>query len=128
MTRYQTNVTDDRQRLGIELAKKAALEPSIRAMQLQNATSRETLRKIYDRGIIFPKYRNLIMMCSIYEYFCSGRCTTLEGHEGAYNILEMEIRLDRIITQLDKVITQLGAIQQSQYMLYSAIQESNRSC
>lgn len=126
MVDYKKQNDADQQRVKNELAQKAALEPSIQAMQRQNSESRTTLQKIYDRGIIFPKYRNLIMMCSIYEYFCSGRCTTLEGHEGAYNVLEMEIRLDRIITQLDKVIAQLGAIQQNQYVLYSAIQESNQ--
>src|SRR5699024_4797839 len=57
--------------------------------------------------------------------FCSGRCSTLEGHEGAYNILENEIRLDRIITQFDKAISLLGQIRQNQFMLYSAINESN---
>lgn len=88
--------------------------------------SKQHLKIIYAKNIIFPKYRNLVMVCSIYEYICAGRCTTLEGHEGAYNILEMEIRLDRIITQLDKVIAQLDAIQANQYMLYSAIQEANQ--
>ncbi len=126
MSDYQKRVAADKQRVQAELAQKSVLEPNIQTLQAQNAESRATLQKIYDRGIIFPKYRNLVMVCSIYEYFCSGRCTTLEGHEGAYNILEMEIRLDRITTQLDRVIAQLGAIQQNQYMLYSAIQESNR--
>ncbi|HIW25717.1 MAG TPA: hypothetical protein H9688_06470 [Firmicutes bacterium] len=81
---------------------------------------------IYDKNIIFPKYRRLSLVCSLYEYFCSGRCSTLEGHEGAYNILEMEIRLDRIITQMDMVITRLESIRDGQYVLYSAIQDSNR--
>lgn len=88
--------------------------------------SREKLNKIYAQDIIFQKYRNLPMVCSFYEYICAGRCDTLEGHEGAYNILEMEIRLDRIIVQLDRVISMLGTIQNNQYMLYSAIQESNQ--
>lgn len=86
----------------------------------------KNLEIVYKKDVIFPKYRNLVMVCSLYEYICSGRCTTLEGHEGAYNILEMEIRMDRIVTQLDRVISQLGAIQQNQFMLYSAIQESNQ--
>ena len=65
------------------------------------------------------------MVCSLYEYICAGRCTELEGHEGAYNIIETEIRLDHIILQLDKVIAQLEQIKNNQFMLYSAVQESN---
>ena len=45
----------------------------------------------------------MVMVCSLYEYVCSGRCDTLAGHEGAYNIWEMEIRLDKIVTQLGLV-------------------------
>ena len=66
------------------------------------------------------------MVCSLYEYIRAGRCTELEGHEGAYNILETEIRLDRIILQLDKVVAQLEQIKHTQFMLYSAVQESNQ--
>lgn len=65
------------------------------------------------------------MICSIYEYLCSGRCTALEGYEGAYNILETEIRLDCIITRLDQIVAKLDAIQRNQYMLYSIITETN---
>ena len=87
--------------------------------------TKSRLRTAYEKDIIFPKYRNLAMVSSIYEYLCAGRCTTLDGHEGAYNILETEIRLDQIVVQLDRVIANLEKIQQNQYTLYSAIQESN---
>lgn len=88
--------------------------------------SQERLHTVYNKNIIFPKYRNLVAVCSLYEYICAGRCSTLEGHEGAYNIYETEMRLDRIITQLDKVIANLGAIRENQFMLYSAIQDVNK--
>lgn len=90
------------------------------------AESKCCLQKIYAKNIIFPKYRNLVMVCSLYEYICAGRCTELEGHEGAYNILETEIRLDRIISQLDLVVANLEQIKRNQFMLYSAVQESNQ--
>lgn len=90
------------------------------------AISEKYRQTIYEKGIIFPKYRNLVMVCSLYEYICAGRCTELEGAEGAYNILEIEIRLDRIILQLDEVINKLEKIKNSQYALYSAVQETNR--
>lgn len=90
------------------------------------ATSKRNLEKMYSYNVIYPKYRNYVMVSSIYEYICAGRCTTLEGHEGAYNILELEIKLNHISTQLDRVIMNLEAIRANQYMLYSCLQESNR--
>lgn len=88
--------------------------------------SQERLHIVYNKNIIFPKYRNLVAACSLYEYICAGRCSSLEGHEGAYNIYETEMRLDRIITQLDRVIANLGAIRENQFILYSAIQTMNQ--
>ena len=123
---YEENIRMDKERVRKEELEKKVLSLEILLLQEQNKNSRQNLEQIYSPNIIFPKYRNLVMLCSIYEYICAGRCTTLEGHEGAYNILEMEIRLDRIITQLDLVIARLDVIRNNQYMLYSAIQETNQ--
>ncbi|MBD5148826.1 MAG: hypothetical protein HDT18_00265 [Oscillibacter sp.] len=122
---YHSAIAEDRHRVTVENIKKDVLEAELFQMRTQNAESKAVLLKIYSKNIIFPKYRTMVMVCSLYEYVCSGRCDTLEGHEGAYNILEMEIRLDKIVTQLDRVILMLGKIQQSQYMIYSAIQSAN---
>ena len=96
--------------------------------QVENSfiSSRRNLEKMYSYNIVFPKYRNYVMVSSIYEYLCAGRCTTLEGHEGAYNILELEIRLDRIITQLDRILENLAAIRANQYTLYTCLQDTNQ--
>ena len=82
-----------------------------------------TLDKLYAVDIIFPKYRNIFAVCSLYEYLASGRCSTLEGHEGAYNIYESELRQELILIKLDVVISQLENIKQNQYMLYKEMKE-----
>lgn len=78
--------------------------------------------------LFFLKYQNFVMISSIHEYICSGRCSTLEGHEGAYNILEMELRLDRIEGKLDNIIQKLNQIKDNQYTIYYAIQEAKNQC
>lgn len=107
-------------------AQKQAAEAYRQQVEKALASSHRNLDKMYSYNVVFPKYRNYVMVSSLYEYLCAGRCTTLEGHEGAYNILELEIRLDRIITQLDRVLQNLAAIQANQYTLYSCLQDSNR--
>ncbi len=84
----------------------------------------DALKKLYSINIIHPKYRNLIAIASFCEYFETGRCTQLEGHEGAYNIFENEARLDRIITNQEKILDALDQIKNNQYTLYCAIRES----
>ena len=86
--------------------------------------TKEILNKIYSMDIVYPKYRNLCAISSFYEYLKSGRCACLEGHEGAYNIFENEIRLDRIVLQLDQVIKKLDEIKRNQFMLYEAVKNS----
>ncbi len=124
--KYNKEIKEDNIRVKKELEEKSILVHEIDLLRERKNESTSILTELYSKDIVYPKYRNLVMMCSIYEYLCSGRCITLDGHEGAYNILEMEIRLDRIIVQLDRVLSSLAQIQTNQYMLYDAIQEGNR--
>jgi len=98
-------------------------------LQILNRSIQQTeqaLSRYYGKGIIFPKYRELVAVSSFYEYMASGRCSTLEGHEGAYNIFESESRQNLILRKLDDIIERLDRIEENQYMLYTAIQSSNR--
>ena len=105
---------------------KQTAEAYLQQIESALVSGQRNLQALYAHNVIFPKYRNYIMVSSIYEYLLAGRCSTLEGHEGAYNILELEIRFDRVITQLDSVLKNLEAIQANQYTLYSCLQESNQ--
>ena len=57
----------------------------------------------------------------------SGRCTSLTGADGAYNIYESEIRMNRVIAQLDTVISSLEEIKQNQYMMYQEMRSISAS-
>ncbi len=80
------------------------------------------LKKAYSYGVVYPSYRNLVAISSFYDYLYSGRCDTLEGHEGAYNIYGNESRLDKIITRLDDIKYKLDSIRYNQHALYSAME------
>lgn len=101
-------------------ALRAAAKPYITA-------TKDVLEKLYDKDFIYPKYRTLPALTSIYEYFMTGRCTELTGPHGAYNLYEDELRKDTVISQLNTVIENLEQIRHNQYMLYQqvkAIQEN----
>lgn len=95
------------------------------------ASSLEETRKIlaayYAKGVIFEKYRNLVAMTTIYEYFASGRCSELEGPNGAYNLYEQETRQDVVITNLQEINKNLGRIQNNQYVLFKTMNEGVES-
>lgn len=129
MKKYQEaieSIRRQRQQNQVERETRALfLKTQICEIEKRLAISEVHLKTIYDKNIIFPKYRNFAMVASLYEYISAGRCSTLEGPEGAYNILETEMRLDRITCQLDQVITHLDKIQKNQFMLFSAVQDAN---
>ena len=77
-------------------------------------------------GIIYPKYLDIVALTTISEYFETGRCATLVGPDGAYNLYESEIKANRIIAQLDQVIASLETIKENQYKAYSVLSQISR--
>ena len=75
---------------------------------------------LYAFDVIFGKYRNVVALSTFYEYLMAGRCTQLEGMDGAYNLYENELRASMIIERLDE-------IKDNQYMTYSALKAINNS-
>lgn len=125
--KYDNAVAQDRMRVEREKTERFKLFETIDMMEKELKQTSELLNRFYTMDIIYPKYRNLVAMCSIYEYFLSGRCESLTGHEGAYNIFENEVRFERIYTKLDEIVSRLDDIRENQYILYDAIQEGNRT-
>lgn len=85
----------------------------------------EALIGLYEEGIIYSKYRNLVAVSTIYEYLASGRCDQLEGPNGAYNLYEMELRQNIVIGQLSTITENLEQIKENQHTLYYEIQSAN---
>lgn len=112
-------------------AKRAAeeirvIENEISTLEKGEQLIENTLKRLYDANIIFPKYRTLVAVSSFYEYFLSGRCDKLSGHEGAYNIYENELMGRVIIGKLDDIIDRLDEIRSNQFVLYTELQRSNK--
>ena len=86
----------------------------------------DLIEKLYTLDIIHPKYRNFMAIAQIYEYLETGRCDTLEGPNGAYNLYEQELRQNIIIDHLEQVIDKLDILNQTMSRVCDAINESNR--
>lgn len=90
------------------------------------AELREKIEQAYSVDIIYPKYRGLVSISMFVEYFETGRCDALTGHEGAYNLYESELRQNLIISSLKNITNKMDDMKQRQYRLYSAIKDANR--
>jgi cell division protein FtsB len=126
LSEYEKQVDAEKTRMREENRLKQYLELELDNLQTQRSNSISNLAQIYDKDVIAPKYRSFAMVSSLYEYICVGRCTSLEGADGAYNILEREILFNHIISKLDMIISRLDQIKGNQYMLYTAIRQANQ--
>ena len=126
MRQFQLETQQDEKRIANENAEKSILQSRINDIERQKNKTTNTLNQLYAVGIVYPKYHALVPIVMFCEYIESGRCDALEGHEGAYNIYENELRQNIIISKLDAVINKLDQIRQNQYMLAAAIEEGNR--
>lgn len=116
-----------KRRRDLDIDKYPKAKAEISKLELPLEVSKETLQNLYDLDVIFPKYRNLIAVSTIYEYFASGRCTELTGPNGAYNLYESELRQNLIIGKLENIQSNLEQIKDNQYILYSEMSKANRS-
>ena len=96
------------------LGEKQLLDDEIKTTEEMLIKLFQCRNELYSYNIIFEKYRNIVALSTFYEYLMAGRCETLEGVNGAYNIYENELRLNTIITKLDE-------IKENQYMIYSKL-------
>lgn len=81
-------------------------------------------------NVVYPKYTNFSVLCTLYEYFQSGRANELTGPHGAYNLYESERRADDIINKLDvinfkldDILDKLDEVKNNQVVLYKTMNE-----
>lgn len=84
------------------------------------------LERLYSFGIVHPKYRNLVAMCTMHEYLETGRCSELKGSDGAYNLYENELRADLVISKLEDIDEHLAQVRDNQFELISRLEEMNK--
>ena len=104
---------------------KAIIDERISNIRKDLKDVEKTMSQYYDVDVIYPKYRNLVALTTFIEYLESGRCKSLYGYTGCYNVYEQELRQNTIIGKLDQVLIQLDQIKKVQFATYLAIQQSN---
>lgn len=106
------------------------IKPELDEVSKQLKSVNQTLEELYNlrlNGVLclHPNYRGLVTISVLYGYFDTGRCSQLQGHEGAYNLYEDEKMKGMIINKLDVVSRQLGKLQNTMYYVGKAIEECN---
>lgn len=127
-TEYEKKVKKHEQKLAVhneniskQQAQISLLENSLIQCKAKYSETQKLLAKYYSLNYIYPKYQGIVPICTIYEYLESGRCDSLAGAAGAYNLYETELRMNIIIGKLDNIINRLDDIAENQRLLASEI-------
>ncbi len=115
MKMYEIQVSNVKRNL---VQAKNLLQAKYEELQEIHNKTEETLEKLYDFNIIYPKYRDIVALSSINEYFDSGRCDSFTGPNGAYNMYENEVKQNLIISNLESICNNLESIKNNQFTLY----------
>lgn len=118
---YQGQLLARPQRNVLITARREVLQETLAEEKEKHAQTTAALEALYEEDVIFPKYRRLLLICSLYEYIQSGRCDKLEGPDGAYALLETEIQQKKIVADLGDLDWKEARIMQ--YGAYNAFQE-----
>lgn len=71
--------------------------------------------------VVYGKFLDFPAITTILEYLEIGRCETLKGPCGAYNLYESELRSNAIISKLDQIVDSLEQIKSNQYKIYQVL-------
>lgn len=128
---HQKRVKNQELKLKNDQKKKPILAKEINDLKACRSRSESNLSKMYSYNILAPKYRNIYAVSSILGYLRAGRTYCLQfnqstGDQGAYNIYETEIRLDRIITNTEEILYKLDQVIDYQKELAYGLQKANQ--
>lgn len=142
LTSYNREVEDnEKNRIICEqsLVFNAGIDQQIINVEAEKQETATALKRLYDVGIVYPKYRGLIPITMFCEYIASGRRTELEGIHGMYDLYEAELLGQKIVGELSKInmtlslisyqiggiANQLHGIARNQVMLYEEVARGN---
>ena len=103
------------------------IQNDVKAAEMQLAAAAKARADFYAYNIIYPKYRNYVAVTTFCEYLESGRCVSLEGANGAYNLYETECMNNLIVSQLTVIADKLESIKQNQLLMYREMKNINQN-
>lgn len=102
------------------------LEEQKKVLKTELAETIAIRRSLLNSDVIYQKYRTIVAEACMLEYLDSGRCKTLTGDNGAYNLYESEIRAGIINPILDQLLLSIETVKVSKSVLFVELSEISR--
>ena len=110
-----------------EKAKQRMIAEEIQKAETLIKQLNQVENEMYAANVIYEKYWDVDALSTFYDYLMSGRCKSLEGSKGAYNLYERENRSDVMITKLSGIERSLKRIERSQIVISDQLANMNHS-
>lgn len=115
--RYKKALADHRAVTMKLIKEKEVLVPRYEEYQHNTDVAVMAFYKFLETGFVYKTYQDIVPICQFIQYLESGRCDTLEGPNGCYNLYEQELRQNTIINRLDRIESCLSMIQSNQLLM-----------
>lgn len=126
LEKHQKDIEEDEKRVELENKQIIALKKQQSDLGCEIAKIDSMLEKLYALDVIKPKYRELVPIVTMHEYFENERCYELTGPTGAYNLYEDELIHQIIIANVKQALSMMERVEASQRALYDALNDSVR--
>lgn len=83
-------------KLMTEYAEYARVYELVQQLAEPNMRTRRLLERLYEKSVVYTRYRNLNAVCALYDYLESGKVTEIYGSESVYNFYDKEAQKGRI--------------------------------
>lgn len=84
------------------------------------------LSELYDKNFIHPKYQNFIAISQLYDYINIGRCSELNGPDGAYNLYDLEKNNGLLVSELNISLFKLEKYESTMYTLVDLLRKNDK--
>lgn len=110
-----------------ELHIRDSVEQMIAENKKTLANIQANLRKLYDMGIVYQRFQNMVAVNTMREYVEMGLCEQLEGSNGAYAAYLQDLRAERICGSIEDLkkatVNALSQIEFNQGLLIHEVRE-----
>lgn len=134
-----SEIAEYKQGIIVDTVFNQSIKEKISDIETDRTKTVDALAQLYDKDIIYRKYRAFIPVSMFCEYMDANRRSVLDGVNGMYDLYEEDLKakqiigslqsinetLDKIVYRLDGIAAQLSSVQRNQILIYQEVAKGN---
>lgn len=84
----------------------------VKLLEEPNRRTRRLLECLYEKSVIYERYRNLNAVCAIYDFLKLGRASDIYGSESVYRLYDKEMQKGNIPDKSGEIESNITSVEQ----------------